>query len=258
MMQGASKKLGFATILVLFFLIALLVTAPARLLHLAPLPKGIAVYDVTGSLWQGQAGQISVELPNTPKALRLHNVSWDLSFWSLLTGQLHTSLELPELNNVVSGELILTAGRGGVTISDADLGGRIADSISTFNIPAPLTVDGRWQAQIDRFQPEGGTNLCKTLQAQVRGQQVALKINQNWQDLGNYQLNLGCNQGAVTVLMNGDNMMGLMLDSAINRSQSTIAGSLQPKPEAPEKVTELLVYVGKPDAQGRYNFAFKL
>lgn len=258
MMQGARKKLGFAAILVLFFLIALLVTAPARLLHLAPLPNGVAVYDVNGSLWQGQAGQISVELPNTPKALRLHNVSWDLSFWSLLTGQLHTSLTLPELNNVVSGELVLTAGRGGVTISDADLGGRIADSISTFNIPAPLTVDGRWQAQIDRFQPAGGTNLCKTLQAQVRGQQVALKINQNWESLGNYQLELGCSEGAVAVLMNGDNMMGLMLDSAINRSQSNIAGSLQPKPEAPEKVTELLVYVGKPDAQGRYNFAFKL
>lgn len=258
MMQGMSKKLGFAALLVGFFIIALLITAPARLLHLAPLPNGIKVYDLNGSLWQGQAGQISLELPNNPKPLRLHNVRWDLSFWSLLTGQVHTSLALPELNNIVHGDLVLTAGRGGVTISNADLAGRIADTISTFNIPAPLTVDGRWQAQIDRFQPAGGTNLCKTLQAQVRGQQVALKINQNWQNLGNYQLNLGCNQGAVTVVMNGDNMMGLVLDSAINRAQSTIAGSLQPKPEAPEKVTELLVYVGKPDAQGRYNFAFKL
>jgi len=257
------KKLGIILVLVIALLVALLMTAPGRALHLLPLPNGIAIYGVQGSLWQGEAGLVSLELPDSPQPLQLHDVRWDLSGWALLTGQLKIDLELPPSSingeqNIASGTLTLQAGRGGVAIKNADLSGDIERAVRTFNIPAPLTIAGRWETQIDDFSPAGGQDLCRSMTAAATGRDIALQVNRQWHELDDYQVNLGCSDGFMVATMDGRNMMGLVLDARFNRASAELMGSLVPTANAPEAITELLVFVGKKDSAGKYPFQIKL
>lgn len=257
------KKLAIILALLFGLLAALVVTAPARVVHLLPLPNGIALYGVQGSLWQGETGQISLELPDSQQPLRLHSVSWDVNPWLLLTGQLKIDLELPPSSingerNIASGYLTLQAGRGGVVIRDADLAGDIEQTVATFNIPAPLTIAGRWQTQVDHFAPAGGQDICRTMAANAEGRDIAIQVNRAWHELGDYQTVLSCDAGFMVANMDGANMMGLVLDARFNRRQAQLAGSLNPNNQVPEAITELLVFVGKKDNTGKYPFQIKL
>ena len=261
MTEAVAKKKSFSLHwlwLIPLFIIALIITAPARVLHWVPLANGIELQGISGSLWQGHAGQIILELPDGAEPLKLRNVNWDLSGWRLFTGTAALHLDIPAADNLVSGDMLLYASTSGVQLRDAKLSGNIGRTIKAFNIPSPLTVDGDWQANIEQLQLASGKNLCQALDADVEGEQIQLQINREWQQLGDYPAVLSCTDGAVNVMMDGNNSMGLQLNALINRQQIRLEGSMKPTADVPAQITELLVYVGKPDASGRYAFAFTL
>ncbi|OZB03010.1 MAG: hypothetical protein B7X54_10380, partial [Idiomarina sp. 34-48-12] len=97
------------------------------------------------------------------------------------------------------------------------------------------------------------------LAATINAQRTEMRINQQWHELGDYLATLSCNaQNGINVEIDDNNIVGLRLNAQINgridAPQVSVNGSMKPTLQTPQPISELLVFIGKPDAQGRYNF----
>ena len=88
--------------LVVVYLVAMLVMLPARVVYWFPLPDNIRISQVSGSLWQGTAGQVAVD------DIVLSNLAWDWQVSSVLLGELVVDVNLPQNNNpfALNGQLL--------------------------------------------------------------------------------------------------------------------------------------------------------
>lgn len=121
----------------LFFLAALVLTAPADLIPwlLRKNPNWL-VQDLQGSLWKGQAQRITWQRPGSaPRTLG--SLNWDIHLWSLLRGKIRLDTQLQ--------------GPGGRFAAQIEKDG---DNwhISDLTLQAPAAF---WAAQSPRIQPFG-------------------------------------------------------------------------------------------------------
>ncbi|EKE85210.1 type II secretion system protein N [Idiomarina xiamenensis] len=245
-------RIALLTLLALLtFMLGILSYMPATVLQWLPTSAQIQYRGLQGSIWQGRVLQLQ-----TPW-LNLRNVSWQLSPWALLTGRAALDIEVP-VDNPVSGQLSVALSLGQVTVEQADLSGDIAMVAAQLPLRLPLPVSGSWHLQVSEYQLEdwrNGAAVCDTLNARLQGEQLALQVNQQWQNLGNYQLQLSCRDDrALQLEMADNNPLGLTVSGFIKPPQIALQGHLQPTSDVPTAISDLLPYIGKPDAQGRYRF----
>jgi len=130
----------------IIFLIVAAATLPASLLT-GLLPARVALKDVTGTLWEGTAGEL--QLDATP----LGALHWRVSPFSLLHGRLSGDLALTHPDGHVSGEVTLR--RGGIL------------EVTQLRLDLPLTT----------LHPEHPQN---SWDGRVQGEVIFARLEQGW------------------------------------------------------------------------------
>lgn len=237
--------------LVVVYLVAMLVMLPARVVYWFPLPDNVRLSQVSGSLWQGTAGQIAVD------GIVLNNLSWNWQVSSVFLGELVVDVDLPSKNNpfALNGQLL--AGSTKVGAKDVKASGDVNALLQLVGTRLPLKTGGNWRLSLDTFvvTAPGPVRWCDELKGQAKGEQIRVMVNNQWQSLGDFPVELGCNKSsAVTIAMRGDNSLGLDFKGSINSQSFNAQGTVKPTPRTPEGLAKMMEYLGKPDAQGRYSF----
>lgn len=243
------------------YLVALVALAPARLLLLAideqRMPLQLSA--VSGSLWRGSS-TLRAPLP-TGGELQLNAVQWQLNPWALLTGRAVVAVEIPAAaGNLIYGQAQLQVSRQAAELS-ANLQGALQPAIQQLQLPVPITLAGNFELQIDQYQIAdfASGKLCDVLSGQLATRNTEMRLNQQWYELGDYLTQFSCtDQHGIVATIDDNNLVGLRLNARVDGTTSApqvrVDGSLKPTLQTPKPVTELLVFIGKPDAQGRYSF----
>jgi general secretion pathway protein N len=143
------SRLLWAVILALFLFVYLVVSAPARLLHLVVPGGQLLMHGVTGSVWRGSASSLQVRLPQG--YVHLGSVQWSLQPLSLLMLAPRVSLNSNWGNQDFSGELVF---RGQRDLGVYDFEGQVAaDLLRHF---APVALDGMFNLQMTELQLRDG------------------------------------------------------------------------------------------------------
>lgn len=246
--------------LIPLYVIALLVLTPASVIKwgagLAP-EQGLHVSSTTGTIWNGSAS-FSATLP-TGGTLNLEDVRWQLNPWKLFTAGADIALTIPS-NNIIYGDAVIQAGMSRATLR-GNLQGAMQPAIQQLKLPVPITMAGNFELDINDYQLSdfNSGKICDTLTATINVRRTEMRINQQWHELGDYLAKLSCNtENGVNVRIDDNNIVGLRVDAQINgrmtAPQVSFTGSMKPTLQTPQPISELLVFIGKPDAQGRYNF----
>lgn len=242
--------------LIPLYLVALVALTPAAVIKWGAVP-GLHLTSTQGTLWRGSTS-ISADLP-TGGTLHLQDVNWRLSPWQLFLGQADIALQIPS-TNYIHGSATINASASKATIT-ANLQGAMQPAIQQLKLPVPITMAGNWELAVADYQVSDyqSGKICDSLDARFNARTTEMRINQQWHALGDYVSTLSCNeQNGITVKIDDNNLVGLRLNAQVNgridAPQVSLTGSMQPTLQTPKPITDLLVFLGKPDAQGRYNF----
>lgn len=150
------------TIAVLVFLWGLIASFPARLAYAWFAPQGVELAHPQGTVWNGRAGQLIIE------GATVADLSWNMAFWPLLTGDITLLLTARPGGGFLSAETTLEAD-GALQVTEL----RATFPVQTLHGLIPLVgVSGSINLNLDsmsiregRLQALRGTVLISDLKA---------------------------------------------------------------------------------------------
>ncbi len=241
--------------LVPILLVVLVATAPASLIGYSELQAE----NTSGTIWNGQT-DVVVELPNGG-VVQLQQVTWQLQALPLLWGEAQIAIDIPT-SNYLHGQLWLTASRDHAKLNGT-LAGALQPVIKQWQLPVPFTLAGNWDLQLKDYQVSDfkSGKFCDSLDSDFTTRNVELRLNQQWHALGDFQTRLHCNSNhGIELALDKNNHLGLEVFAAVNgvraQPQLNVRGSIQPNVQTPRPVVDMLVFMGKPDREGRYHFVW--
>lgn len=234
--------LGLCTYVV--FLIAKL---PAeQLVARVTLPAGLKVQHVSGTLWQGQIEQMSIQ------GIPIRRLEWQLSPWGLLAGKAVLQLHGGNMRNPeelsLSGQLSLSQSSIGAT----DLNMYVPADLIIAQLPLPLPVNARGRFKV-QLQQLDYAQQCQSLSGTGQWLNAEVAGTQGYIALGNFDADLSCRDNAVLVSIEEPNSFGLSAQATISPDLNIrVNGRFRPSPDLPQEVHEAARLFGQPDAQGYF------
>ncbi len=227
-----------------FYLAFLLAELPAaRLLGWLPLPAGLSLSGVSGTLWQGQAAALSW------RGWQVRALSWRLHLGPLLLGRPTLALSLADAAGL-SGEAQLSW-RGHWQIRALDLQAPAAALLAARPQPWPVTVSGKVRLQVAEaaFEPAG----CLAMAGQLRWSRAMLGTPLGELQLAEPVAQLDCLQGRlVAEVQQRSTQLSLQGRGELEpRGEYRFRGSLQPGAELSPQMAQLLGQLGPRDSQGQ-------
>lgn len=173
------SRLLWAALLAMLLFVYLVVSAPARLLHLVVPGEQLLMQGMTGTVWHGSASSVQLRLPQG--FLHLGAVQWSLQPLSLLLLAPHLTLRSDWGNQTLAGELVL---RGRRDLDVLGLEGQVAaDLLRHF---APVALDGMFNLQLAELQLRNG--LLYSTEGRLVWQGAGWKSPRGLVPLGTYAL----------------------------------------------------------------------
>lgn len=212
-----------------------------------------------GSLWQGRIGALQV-VTRFGTQFELQQIEYRVSPWALLTGGLNMQLQVAELpSNLLDGSMTIEARRSGISALSGVLRGDVGRAIVELNLPVPVPMQGQFRLDLAQYAYNdfSARHWCDALQGTLQVSAAQVQVNNVWSALGDYKAQLACTErNGIGFAIDPPNIMGLALTGQVEGRppQLGFSGHLQPTLEAPRSITDLLPFMGEPDAQGRYHF----
>lgn len=173
------SRLAWALVLALLLVVSLVVSTPARLLAVVLPGKQLIMQGFAGTLWQGSASRVLLQLP--AGYFHLGSVQWSLDPLSLLALAPRLSLRAAWGGQLIEGELVL---RGQQDIDVINLEGQVAAELLRHF--APVSIDGMFSLQIAELQLRNG--LPYSGDGRLVWQNAAWQSPQGLVHLGSYAL----------------------------------------------------------------------
>lgn len=246
------RKIALVALLLLTFMVSAVVHLPIQVvLNYAPLPTALSIRQASGTLWQGQAQQVSWQRNH------LGQVSWQFEPSALLGGNAQAKVRFGR------GSQWQLQGRGtvGYGLSGAYAENLLASMPVTEALklapalPIPLTLDGLLELNIKQL------SYAKPYCSQGSGSLV-WNTNVVGTPLADLQLGpviaeLSCQDSQIRVKgtqqsdqVRSEFSVELMADQRFNAKAWFV-----PQAEMPSALTDALKWLPSPDAQGRYQFS---
>lgn len=242
----------FGLFLVVYFVATVVANVPAQwgaALALKSAP-GLSLSSVTGTLWQGKAGEAKVQIPG--EVLELGSVSWKLQPMSLLA--LKPCADISSMN--INGQACHSL--SGTTELKQMLIDQVPASLFEQFVGAQLGGVGQAtlsQASISKTQE------IKSLQGNVSWQRARVNIGDGWQALGSFAADLSANgQGGVLAKITElEGELDVDIDAELQPNQMPkLKGSIKPSPKAPPMVVNGLSIFAQPQEDGSYLVAWPM
>ncbi|MBU3020352.1 type II secretion system protein N [Aestuariibacter sp. A3R04] len=243
------------TLLAIFaFLFFLVLYMPAKhLLQSQSLPKGVNLYGISGTVWEGKAQAVVVN------GIPVTNVEWEISGLSLLIGRIHADVHggnLRDANEVsFKGEITTSLFSPQQVNSDEFLLFLPVDRVlAEVQLPVPVNAGGRFRVRIEQLSFGPNCNeligFGDWLNATVAGTQGPI-------DFGNYSATLRCENRGIGITVKEPNKLGLSLDAVLEAGFNgfSISGKFKPDPSLPEEVHQAGAIFGRPGPDGYIEFS---
>ncbi|MBY5994002.1 type II secretion system protein N [Ferrimonas balearica] len=243
------RVLKYTLLGVVLYLMFLLVNVPAALVwQLAPLPKGVNAAGLSGTLWQGQADQLTVA------GRQLEQVSWELHPSQLLMGQAGLSFRLG--GGVARGEGTLSYGFGGLEVDSLRFSAPLPWLLGNTRLPFRTQLNGA--ATLSLNDSAQGSPWCDRLSGRVLVDTLDVRNQFGQFPLGNLAGTLSCEQGNLKLLMDeAENEIGVQGQAMLLAdNQVQVAASIRPTDAQPEDLRKALAFLGQPDGEGAYPFNY--
>lgn len=234
------------TLLLLFlfcYLLFLLATFPAaQLLPRLPLPAGMQLHNISGTVWQGQIGELRWQ------KRALHDVQWEVLFSRLWLGMPTVKLSLQDPEIAIASATV--GWRGDWKINDLTL--KTPASVLQQQIPYPLPAEASGTLQLNISHLSFNNKQCLALEGQAEWLQAQLLTPAGELVLGNPQAKLSCRNNELEI--------NIRQDSAALRSQAQLQLNMQglyklqatlyPGNELPADLRTSLNWLGTSDSEG--------
>ncbi len=246
-------KIGWIIGGILVFLFFLIAYMPAsQITTRLSLPDNIALYGVSGTLWDGDAEQVVID------GLPIDNVQWHVHPLWLLMGDLHVTVKG---GNMRSADAISFAGPLTTGLFSTD---RISASnftayvpvdrvLAQVSLPLPVNASGRFKLTLQTLDYDG---QCNELNGQGSWLNAAVAGTQGPIDFGTYNASLSCADGNFVVNVEEPNKLGLSMQAQADAqfTDITVEGRFKPDQDLPKEVHQAARFFGQPDSNGYTQF----
>ena len=223
------------------YLLFLLAFIPAaQILPRLPLPAGLQLQNISGTLWQGRIGDLSWQ------KYRLHNLQWEVAFSQLWLARPTIKLSLQDPETAVASGTV--SWRGDWSLNNW----QVNTSTHTIQRWLSLPVDANGELTLNIDQLTFNSLECQTLTGQLNWQQALLQTPAGELTLGNPIAALSCRNKAFEANIQQDSA-SLHSETALQlnmQGQYKLQASLQPKPALPDTLRLSLGWLGPVDSQG--------
>lgn len=244
-------KIAVAALLVAAYLVFVIALTPAALLvEHSKLPKGLAVGEVSETIWSPQISAVRYQ------GVTVHQISAEVSALSLLGLSLAADVKFgSNLSDGPEGQGHLALNQNELTISDFKVQMPAAEIAPLLPLPVELDAFGQAEATIETLTLAG--NQCVTAKGKFTWQRAAVNAFEQSIELGNFKGEISCQQGKLAVKVLPDNRLGLQYTALVSLTgRISGQGYLTPGNNFPAKLRDTLPFIGKPDAQGRYELKY--
>lgn len=207
-------------------------------------PEGVQMDGVDGRIWAGRAQRL--QIAGVP--LAFDDVSWDVTAWRVVTGEIGSEVEAVVAGLEVRGYVAAAAGRT-VRIADMTLRGPVSTLIE--QLPYPVAADGSLLARIEqgtviagRPRDFRGRAVWSDARVQAPMALVLGEVVVDFEPDGEDQ-SVAIRAEGGEVEIDGDLL--LQPDGSY-----TVEMALTPTERGGERVREALSLFARPDGQGRY------
>ncbi len=247
------RSLKLAVVGCVAYLLFMVALAPASWwLKLAPLPAGLQLGPVSGTLWRGEVQAIAY------KDWVLPTLQWQLQPWSLvlLTAKLQFDAGSLQQNTQPYLQGSLQANLAGWQLQDLLVKTPVAPLVPLLQLPLPVQAGGDLLLEFTtlKLTAQG----CQQLAGQASWLNASLQPpTGTWLDLQQIHASLSCEDGQPVLITDPANVLSLDIRATVTaQGKLTVNGSLLPAAELPAEVHQAMRFVGQPDANGRYPLRF--
>ena len=231
------------TLFLLGYLLFLLVSLPAaQILPRLPLPAGLQLRNINGTLWQGSISEVSWQ------KYRLHNLQWEVLFSQLWLGMPTIKLDIQDPETITATGTI--GWRAKWHLRDWHIKTAANTLQNWAPVPLPIHATGAIQLNIEQLVIDH--QACQTLTGQLNWQQALINTPSGALVLGNPIANLNCQNNAFTAAIKQDSaalhsQVSVQLDL---QGQYKLQATLRPDSELPDGLHSALGWLGSPDNNG--------
>lgn len=239
------RVLKYTLIGVSLYLLFLLVNVPAALVwQLAPLPQGVSAAGLSGTIWKGQADQVSVA------GRQLEQLSWELHPSQLLTGQAGLSFRLN--GGVAKGQGTVSYGLSGLEVDNLRFSAPLPWLLGNTRLPFRTQLSGN--ATLNLNDSAQGTPWCDRLSGRVLVDALDVRNQFGQYPLGNLAGTLSCDQGNLKLSMDeAENSVGVQGEALLLAdNQVQVTAQIKPTDSQPQDLRQALSFLGQPNADGAY------
>ncbi len=244
----------YVVVFLSFFSVSLLMGVPVSwVLQQAPSVRGLDIQGAQGTIWQGQASNVSWQGQN------LGEITWDFQSSALLTGNAEFAVRFGR------GSDLDVRGRG--SVGYGLFGGAYAKNlvasvpavkvVEQARLPIPVGIDG--QLELNIHHATYAAPWCGTGDGTLVWSASAIQSPIGSLDLGPVVANLNCKDSVVTAVgeqKSAQVSAAFSAELTPNQQYSTKAW-FKPEDEFPAAMSAQLQWLGKPNAQGQYQFDYK-
>nr|WP_321271989.1 type II secretion system protein N [uncultured Tolumonas sp.] len=228
------------TLFLLGYLLFLLASLPAaQILPRLPLPAGLQLRNINGTLWQGSISDVSWQ------KYRLHNLQWEVLFSHLGLGMPTIKLDIQD--PTATGTI---GWRGKWHLSNWHIKTAANTLQSWAPVPLPINAAGAIQLNIEQLVVDH--QACQTLTGQLNWQQALINTPSGALVLGNPIANLNCQNNELNAEVKQDSA-SLHTQASLQftlQGQYKLQATLRPDTELPDGLHSALSWLGSPDNNG--------
>lgn len=242
------------------YLVFMIATLPMPwLVNKLTLPKTVALYGVTGTVWQGEIAQ--VVLTNAANSSQIQQVKTVLSFWSLFSLTPKVDIQFGDaLLAGPEGKLTLAISQQQLSLTNVELFLPANDIAQQASLPLPVTAKGELELQLTQVDISLDEQKCQQASGDIHWSSAGIIAMEQNIKLGKLKAEVSCEKGAFVVKIAAKNNLGLSFSASIsaknNKLKVTGKGYLMPGDKFPNQLKSVLPFLGNPDNQGRYRLAF--
>jgi general secretion pathway protein N len=245
-------KVKMVILFICSYLVFMVATLPAKTVHyLLPSNVGVKVVNLTGTIWDGQAAQISYQ-----KRYQFNKVTWSVDWLSLLSLSVKLDVKFNNGPHAMSGKGAVIAGLSGIRIENMVLDSTASEILTLANLNLPVQASGNISLVIKDAQQ--GTPYCQTLDATLSWQQAMVNSDFGAISLNNPIIDFRCEEGQILADLQQDsdqlnsNVHFLLKKNKIYH----LNGSVKGKAKLDPSLAQMLSMIGPKNSEGKHPFTF--